>query len=372
MNHYINRIANGIQQDNIPSEPIVDIVCSQYIPNDTDYGDLAGATVYIRSAVGVNDFFMGVVKANGSKTASELRLNTSAANATDKTFMPSLAVQRQIVAGVLTVAYIFYSTPNKKDYIALADINVSSLAITANAPSGFPIALGGYFYEYSSRLLWTNDNLLCYQISRSDVSSESSVVIRNIAGTINTSARIDDHSQAGKRRRAWLAKDGYFYKIAPNNAGALYVRRVKWNWLTNTWATPDALVTVTSTKFADLKEFVVTPSGRLVALTTNDTTGVSKLLWTDTWNQTTDWNEVDLGTLNGQTGLLYFCQLATDSNSAIYVSHNADGKMGTYRISGTTLQTVQKLTATGTKGVYNGDTTGFILSNDGVTGSNWT
>jgi hypothetical protein len=196
--------------------------------------------------------------------------------------------------------------------------------------------------------------------------------MRNIAGTINASATIDDHSQAGKRRRAWLAKDGYFYKIAPNDAGALYVRRVKWNWSNNTWGTPDAMVTVTSTKFADLKEFVVTPSGRLVALTTNDTTGVSKLLWTDTWNQTTDWNEVDLGTLNGQTGLLYFCQLATDSNSAIYVSHNEAGKMGTYRISGTTLQTVQKLTTTGTKGVYNGDTTGFILSNDGVTGSNWT
>ena len=70
--------------------------------------------------------------------------------------------------------------------------------------------------------------------------------------------------------------------------------------------------------------------------------------------------------------MLYFCQLATDSNSAIYVSHNDSGKMGTYRISGTTLQTVQKLTTTGTKGVYNGDTTGVILSNDGVTGSNWT
>ena len=368
MNHYINRIANGIQQDNIPSEPIVDIVCSQYIPNDTDYGDLAGATVYIRSAVGVNDFFMGVVKANGSKTASELRLNTYASANTDKTYMPSLAVQRQIVAGVLTVAYSYYY--NSEGRIALADINVSTLAITTNAPSGFPIGLGNPYY--SSRLFWTNDNLLCYQQSYISGAENSNVIMRNIAGTINTSVRIDDHSEAGKRRRAWLAKDGYFYKIAPNNAGALYVRRVKWNWSNNTWGTPDALVTVTSTKFADLKEFVVTPSGRLVALTTNDTTGVSKLLWTDTWNQTSDWNEVNLGTLNGQTGLLYFCQLATDSNSAIYVSHNADGKMGTYRISGTTLQTVQKLTTTGTKGVYNGDTTGFILSNEGVTGSNWT
>jgi len=354
---YLNVKLNGVTTYNNPTSGLIGLIRTQYIPNSTSFGGIAGDTVYIRKE-GVN-IYLGVIKSNGTKITEVC-----------KNFLETSTSENGGFCVNRLGNTIYFGLNENGLGVWVYKYNYDGNSLTEISSKLIPDAGAGLAN------MWMDENDYLYIVAPR-ASSYSSIK----KFKLDDNDTLIDYTQLNintffYRYKSFLSNDKHFYVL---ESAVSDCRLYKINIDNMTFENSALLFYSGNSNRFDLD--IVVTSTKVFLLSINTTTGESFLNYFNKNNIAGmvggDITEINLTSTSivGATGRKWFCQLSLDHDENLYMCHKNDLLQGFFKLS-SDLVTWTKLSPAGvglevkTNGVnYTGcDLLGHRLSVDGITG----